>query len=104
MKAYMVYDAQGACENYDVAWCDTATQAKLICYQSDILDDVPYIDLRANRAPYLDGMEKEPEMKVLYFKLKNGWWHDYGGIHLTSENVEGVSYEEFCEKYRKVEK
>ena len=104
MKAYMVYDAQGVYENYDVAWCDTATQAKLICYQSDILDDVPYIDLRAKRAPYLDGMEKEPEMKVLYFKLKNGWWYDYGGIHLTSENVEGVSYEEFCEKYKEVEK
>lgn len=49
MKAYIITDSQNQCENTDVIWAKTAKEAKNKAFGSELMDDVEFINLRANR-------------------------------------------------------
>lgn len=73
MKAWHVQEKDG--ENQEVVFAETRSEA---IKKSEALGWVDYIDVRAKRAPYADGLEKD-HVQVRVAQLENGWWFECSG-------------------------
>lgn len=73
MKAWHVQEKDG--DHQEIIFAETRADA---ITQSEARGWADYIDIRANHAPYADGLEECPEqLKVA--QLENGWWFACSG-------------------------
>lgn len=94
MKAWILSDRTGYCEEVSLVFADTPGKAKMqanrtngTLYQYDL--EVDWINLSANRAKLLDGMENASE-KEICIKLINdyGWWFEVGNNKYDESNID----------------
>lgn len=89
VKAYIVRDSTGWRESCKLVFTHNAREAIKAAYQSEELEDVAYIDLRATRAYYADGHENDSEANLMLLNIKKGgWWYEIGGVKYTEENID----------------
>jgi len=99
MKAWHVQDNEG--EMQEIVFAEKRSEA---IYMSEAYGWVDYINVRARRAKYADGLENKPS-KLIETQLENGWWFECHGncTNLVTEDdnyiiVENNVYCEECEE------
>lgn len=59
-----------------IVWAENANKAKAQLAESEIVNEAEYIDLRAVREKWADGMEHMPKEQFIIEMLKHGWhWY-----------------------------
>ena len=87
LKAYSVTE----CINWEASklvFANTANEAKTLAFADEVFDSVDYTDLRVNRAKYADGHENDSERDLWILCIRNGWWYETEGHHITEENID----------------
>jgi hypothetical protein len=96
MKAWHVQDSDG--EHQEVVFADKRNEA---IYISEAYGWADYINVRAKRAKYADGLENESKDKILQVLLENGWWFECGNCYTQVTEEDKFSIQNghvFCEK------
>lgn len=86
MKAYKAGEANFEVENEIIVYAETAREAKKIAW-SQFDDEIEYINLRINRAPFMDNTEHLSTMEKWIILLEHGWWCEYDGKTYTEGNL-----------------
>ncbi|HLR58890.1 MAG TPA: hypothetical protein VK094_00230 [Pseudogracilibacillus sp.] len=88
MKAYKVYDEYNHEGYQDVVFATTANEAKKKAFISaNSCQNAEWIDIRVNRVPYLDGLEKRTHEEIMYVAILNGWWYEFEDVRYDEENI-----------------
>lgn len=100
MKAWYVQDNEG--EYQEIVFADKRSDA---IQKSEAIGWTEYINVRAKRAKYADGLENEPE-KLIQIQLENGWWLECRSGKCTNQICEETNYtiannEVYCEECSK---
>lgn len=94
MKAYILSDKTGDCEEVSLVFADTAGKAKMqanqpndTLYQCEL--DVDWIDLLARRAKSLDDMENASEKDICIKLIKeDSWYFEVGNKRYDADNID----------------
>ncbi|GAX05430.1 hypothetical protein IWT25_00734 [Secundilactobacillus pentosiphilus] len=63
-------------ETGEIVWAENANKAKAQLALAEVVNEAEYVDLRAIRAPWADGMEHMNKDKFCIEMLKHGWrWY-----------------------------
>ncbi|MGD6876925.1 hypothetical protein [Bacillus infantis] len=79
MKAWHVQDNEG--EYQEIVFASNRRDA---IYKSEAFGWTEYINVRARRAKYADGLNTEP-VKLLQVQLENDWWMECHGGKCTRQ-------------------
>lgn len=89
MKAYQVSSTDDDIEYMDIVFANTQNEARKKAMDSEALEQPNYIETRAKRVSWADGMEGCSELEIVIAELKHGWYFE-----LDSENYSSRIYEE----------
>lgn len=92
MKAYILHEKHNEDKGQVVVFAETANKAKAQVYSTD-LDPDDFIDVRVNRAPEFDGMEKLGMRELDLKKWREGWWFEMGDFPDPDEATDEEFYE-----------
>ena len=103
MKAWQLSNLKDDDAGLSLVFADNVSDAKKQAYSEDDsiiqsnLEPESWVDIRAIRAPELDGWENKPESEIMYRLItKRDWFFHFDDEEWNPENVE-----EFHEKYLK---
>lgn len=88
MKAYKVYNTENYEGYQDIVFAESAKEAKKRWRTLDSCEDAEYINIRVNRLPFLDGMEKRTMKEIMYVAILNGWWYEIDDKKYDEENMD----------------
>lgn len=94
MKAWHVQEKDGS--NQEIVFAKTRTEA---IQKSEAIGWSDYIDIRAKRAKYADGLNDDTS-KLLEVQLENGWWIECKNCHKQVTNEDKYIIEKdavYCE-------